>query len=92
MIKINEQYFITADSNCYMLKERKQIIDENSKNYGEYTYKDLGYYVSLEQLLNGLLKKELREFIAKDTQNEIKDLVQKIRELNQFIKSLNIDI
>jgi len=92
MIKINEQYYINADTNCYILKERKKIQDENSKNYGELVYRDLGYYVSLEQLLNGLMKKELRKFIAKDTENSIKDLVAEIKKLKEFIKSLNIDI
>ena len=33
MIKITDRFYIVADSNCYMLKEKTTIEDRNSKNY-----------------------------------------------------------
>lgn len=33
MIKITDRFYIVADSNCYMLKEKTVIQDDKSKNY-----------------------------------------------------------
>ena len=35
MIKIDDKFFIDADSNSYTLKEKDKIQDKKSKNYGE---------------------------------------------------------
>jgi hypothetical protein len=91
MIKINNRYYINANSNCYTLQEKTKIQDKESKNYGKEIYKDLGYYVTIESLLNGVLKKETREYISKDEENSLKDLKQFIDEKYKYLKSLNLD-
>ena len=62
MIKIDDKFFIDADSNSYTLKEKDKIQDKKSKNYGEEVFRDRGYYVTLEGVLNGYLKAQTREF------------------------------
>lgn len=92
MIKINERYYIDADTHCYVLREKKQIQDENSKNYGNYIYKDLGYYVTIEQAINGFIKKALREYISTEDEKSIADLKKEFKKLQDFIKKLDLDI
>ena len=90
MIKINDRYYIDADEHCYMLKEARTIKDKKSKNYGKSTYKTLGYHSTIDFCLNGLIKKELREFISKSEEKGIKDLIQKMKELEEFIDGLDL--
>lgn len=92
MIKINERYYINANSNCYVLQEKTKIQDKKSKNFGKETYKDLGYYVTIENVLEGILKKEIREYINKETENNLKDLKEFIKEKEKHLKSLKLDI
>lgn len=48
MIKITDRFYINANSNCYVLQEKTTVQDENSKNYGQEVFKDLGYYTTNE--------------------------------------------
>lgn len=91
MIKVTNRFFIDANPNCYTLKEKVKIQDKNSKNYGQETYKDLGYYVSLESLLKGITKTVTREYIAKNDTG-IQDLIKEIKRQEEFIDSLNLKI
>lgn len=91
MIKITDKFYIDATTNCYTLKEKVKVQDKNSKNYGQETYKDLGYYVSLESLLRGIIKTVTREYIVKNDA-EIKDLIKEIKKQEEFIDSLNIKV
>jgi len=72
------------------LQEKSVIQDETSKNYGKEVFKELGYYVTIEGCLNGLMKTKLREFIGKKEENDIVDLIEEEHKLQDFIKSLNI--
>ena len=67
MIKINDRFYIDADTSCYKLQEKTTVQDETSKNFGQEVFKDLGYYTTLESCLNGILKTLTREYIGKDT-------------------------
>ena len=69
MIKIDDKFFIDADSNSYTLKEKDKIQDKKSKNYGEEVFRDRGYYVTLEGVLNGYLKAQTREFVQNKRNN-----------------------
>lgn len=84
MIKINDKYYIDADSNSYTLKEKTKV---KSKD-GEETegYKDLGHYVSLESCCNGLIKKETRSFISNSEEGSLKELCAKVKELETMFK------
>lgn len=41
MIKVNDRFYINANTNCYTLQEKTTVKDETSKNYGQDVYKDL---------------------------------------------------
>ena len=92
MIKINDRFYISANSNEYTLQEKTKVQDKSSKNYGNEIFKDSGHYVTLENCLKGFLKTVTREYISKEELNSIKDLQKYIQEQNEFIKSLKLDI
>jgi hypothetical protein len=92
MIKITEKYYINANTNCYILQEKTTVQDKNSKNYGKKVFKDLGYYTTIESILKGILKTELRNYISKSEENSINDLVKQIRNLETYLKNLKLDI
>lgn len=92
MIKISERFYINANSNCYTLTEKTKIQDKESKNYGQDVFKDVGYYSTLEECLNGILKTTTREFISKDEINNISDLKEQIKSTKGFLQSLNLNI
>ena len=91
MIKIDENFYIDADDNCYTLKEKTKVKDKKSKNYGEEVWKVCGFYVDLESLLNGFLKVKTREFVSSN-EKEIKDLVKEIKAQTDYIKKLNLKV
>ena len=89
MVKINERFYINADNNQYILQEKVTIQDEKSENYGKEVMRNLGYYVSLEGCLNGILKTKLREFIGKQKENTIEELLDTIRKLQKELEKFN---
>ncbi len=91
MIKINDDFYIDADSNCYTLKEKTVVKDEKSKKFGEEVFKDRGYYVTLEGILNGFLKAQTRDWINKNG-GDIKDLLKEVQKQNEFIASLDLKV
>ena len=92
MIKVTDRFYINANSNCYTLQEKTKIQDENSKNFGQEIYKDLGYYTTLESCLQGILKTITREYISREEQNTIKELLMQVKQQSDFLKSLKLDI
>ena len=92
MIKVTDKYYITANTNCYTLQEKGIVQDENSKNYGQEVFKDIGYYTSLESCLKGFLTTNVREYIGRDTINTLQELIQQIRQTDNYIKSLNLKV
>ena len=91
MIKIDDKFFIDADSNSYTLKEKDKIQDKKSKNYGEEVFRDRGYYVTLEGVLNGYLKAQTREFVQNNAA-DIKELIKEIKKQTEFVKKLNLKV
>ena len=91
MIKIDDNFFIDADSNSYTLKEKDKIQDKKSKNYGEEVFRDRGYYVTLEGVLNGYLKAQTREFVQ-NNEADIKELIKEIKKQTEFVKKLNLEV
>lgn len=92
MIKVTDRFYIDANTNCYVLKEKTTVQDEKSKNYGQEIFKDLGYYTNLESLLNGILKITTREYIAREDENSINDLIKEIKRAGEYLKSLNLKV
>lgn len=91
MVKIDDKFFIDADSNSYTLKEKDKIQDKKSKNYGEEVFRDRGYYVTLEGVLNGYLKAQTREFVQ-NNETDIKELIKEIKKQTEFVKKLNLKV
>lgn len=91
MVKITDRFYINATSNCYTLQEKTTVQDENSENYGKEIYKDLGYYTSIENCLQGILKTTTREFIAQEQENSVKELIEQVKLQNDFLKSLKLN-
>ena len=92
MIKVADRFYIDANTNCYVLKEKTIVQDENSKNYGQEVLKDLGYYTSLESCLQGILKTTTREYIAKQEENSIYDLIKEIKRAEEYLKNLKLEV
>ncbi len=92
MIKVTDRFYIDANTNCYVLKEKTIVQDEDSKNYGQEIFKDLGYYTNLESCLQGILKTTTREYIAKQEENSIYDLIKEIKRAEEYLKSLNLKV
>lgn len=92
MIKVADRFYIDANTNCYVLKEKTIVQDENSKNHGQEVLKDLGYYTSLESCLQGILKTTTREFIAREEENSMKDLIKEIKRAEEYLKSLKLEV
>ena len=78
MIKITDRFYINASSTCYTLQEKTTVKDEQSKNYGQEIFKDLGYYTTLESCLKGFLKAVTREFISKEEKNNVNELLEEV--------------
>jgi hypothetical protein len=91
MIKITDRFYINATTNCYTLQEKTTVQDENSENYGKEIYKDLGYYTSIENCLQGILKTTTREFISQEQENSVKELIEQVKLQNDFLKSLKLN-
>lgn len=90
MIKVTDRFYINATANCYTLQEKTIVKDTKSENYGKETYKDLGYYSTLENCLQGILKVVTREYISREEENSINELLKEIKRANEYLASLNI--
>lgn len=82
MIKIDEKYYIDADTKSYTLKEKMEKVDEEGKIW----FKDLGYYTTLGDLTIGLIRKETRRYIKESNDGNLEDLIKKIEELEKYFK------
>lgn len=92
MIKVTDRFYINANSNCYVLQEKTKVQDPKSENYGKEIYKDLGYYTTLENCLKGIKKTVTREYVSRNEENTIKELLMQIKLSNDFLESLKLNI
>ena len=92
MIKVTDRFYINASTTCYTLQEKTIVQDIKSEKYGKEIFKDLGYYVSIESCLKGILKVTTREFIGKEEENTIKDLLLHIKLQDELIKNFKLDV
>ena len=90
MIKITDTFYIDATSECYILKEKTIIQDENSKDFGKETYKVDGYYTRIEDCLKGFGKVNARKFIKKEQENTMQDLIKEIHRINKIIEKFDL--
>lgn len=56
IIKLSEDYGLSADDMNLTLMKRNVNKDETSKNFGKRYYVNIGYYTTIEGLLKGWYK------------------------------------
>jgi hypothetical protein len=80
-MKINKEYEILVDSiGTYILRQHY------TSKVGTPTYKDLGYYRTLEQVRKGLLKQE----IAKSELKDVDTVIEYINRAIDLIKDIPV--
>ena len=92
MIKVTDRFYINANTNCYTLQEKTKVQDENSKNYGQEVFKDLGYYTTIESCLKAILQVTTREYVARADINSIQELKEQIKKTEEYLHSLKLDV
>jgi hypothetical protein len=80
-IHIQDSLYIESDSRQYIVKE---YTGKHSKETGEELYKVHGYYGSLVQAANKIIKMKIDQSTAKN----LSELVQDIQRIEQEVKSL----
>ena len=85
MIKIDDEYIINANENCYTLEKIGKIEDISSQNFGKETRTIQGYYTTIENALNGYIKSKIRKFVAKETNTDINELILEINKLKNYM-------
>lgn len=86
MIKIDDEYLINADNNCYRLEIKGKIKDENSKNYGKEITETYGYYSTIESALKGYIKARTRKYISNDTEHTLDELLKEIKRFEKVVE------
>lgn len=76
MEKITEKYYLGSNKNSFILYERK--VSEAGKE----TFKNLGYFTSLEGLYKALIEKEIKDDLTMiENIQKIIDLMKEVREV-----------
>ena len=83
-INLNDKYVITSDAYCYVLN--KKMV--NKKTNEEYL-SAVGYYGNLEQLIDSLINREVRESevtsiqgVLEVIENAKNDIVSRLKEID----------
>lgn len=92
MIKVTDRFYVNATTNCYVLQEKTTVKDKKSENYGKEIFKDLGYYTTIESCLKGILKVTIKEFVSKEEETSIYELMKQIKKAEEYLYSLNLDV
>lgn len=86
MVKIDDEYIINANESCYTLEKISTIEDVNSQNYGKEVKTIQGYYTTIENALNGYIKVKTRKYISKDVENSLQELLNEIKNIENYIQ------
>lgn len=90
MVYLVDNYYMSADTHNFILKEKFTIQDKESENYGKEDYRNIGYYANIKDLLNGIIKKYSRKQLYENNVKDIKTLTKAIKELEEKIDNLKI--
>lgn len=84
-IKVKKStYLIERDTHQFILYKQQKVKDNTSKNYGEYTKVNQGYFQDLEGIAWKLFNLEM---ITKEEKGELKTLFQQaIQDIKQSIE------
>ena len=78
MLEITKNYFLGCNKTNFTLLEKK--VSESGKE----TMKNLGYFSSLDQVYDALIKKKIKDNM--ELLNNIKEIVSLVNELKEFAK------
>ncbi|WP_144575414.1 hypothetical protein [Bacillus cereus] len=84
-VQINEDYRLISDKHNVILQEKYEKVDNETKEKtGEYGFKDVGYYPTLEMALKGFVKKVSLNSKA----TNLKELLEEIKSIRKLISEL----
>ena len=99
MIKINDEYYIEADTNNYMLKQVHYVEKINHKSDGTDEslgiYRQdlvIGYYATIDMALKGYLKHKSRDIVSKKDFESIQEYLKYIEKLDKELDKLKLNI
>lgn len=92
MVKLDDEFSISANSNCYILNRKTIVQDKDSVNYGKESLVNEGFFTSIESAIKGMLKIKIREYLSKSTENSIQELQEYIKSLKEAVEKLNLNI
>ena len=89
MIKIDEEYRIESDyGNSFVLINRKRRIHALTKELGKKTDITIGYYSSIERVLNGYIQEKMHEKANETVDYDLKEIVRYINSLKEMFTEL----
>ena len=85
-IKINENTYIESDSQQFIVKEYtgKSYLDKDGNE--KYPYRTLGYYGNIEQLIYGLINKEIHSSNATTLKELLNDAERIKKDITELVK------
>jgi len=86
MVKLDDEFILTADENCFVLKRISIVQDKESKNFGKRVDIVEGYYPTIDSAINGYLKNKTRKYLIKEKENTLKELLDEINKLSKDIR------
>ena len=94
MIRVTDKYFIDADKDNIILKEKKIVT--KGKTAGQVKYEEIGYYPNIQYALTKLNEKFKKEMISNNEFSNIENAIIQLeslqRDFAQVISGLNIEI
>lgn len=78
MFEINKDYYMRSYKNSFILLQKKKT------EAGKEVMKNIGYYSTLEQVYDALIKKEITDNL--ELLNNIKEITLLVDELKEFTK------
>ena len=82
MIKVKD-YFIDADTNCYLVKK-----ESGKDKDGKTTYNTLWYPVTLTRAIELIIKAEQRKAVGSNELITLKDAIKQLKDIEEEIKAL----
>ena len=91
LISLGENYFFSADENCYTLYRiiQRKKIDVKTKKELEEMIEDahiISYYSTLEALLKDCIEKEVRYDVQKGYAKTIEDCIERIHSFHSYLQ------
>ena len=91
MIKLIGNYYLKADKYNYILVQRRLKADgPKTKADGSMIDAEIGYYATLDSLLDSLSNRITREKILSDELTTVDEIVEHVRQLRKTISGIQL--